>query len=260
MSNYQHIKLSIEDGVAVLSLNRPDRLNSFSQPMRLELLEAVPALEQNDEVRVIVFTGEGRAFSAGADLTEGMPGHDRFTSQCEAEYTPGLMAVHDSSKIWIAAVNGACAGVGSAAALNCDMVAMADDAYFYQAFAAIGLMPDGGATKLFLEKLGYSKAFEMAVSAGKMGAEESLKLGLANKVFPAEELLANTVAWAKQLAQGAPLAQASVKQLMRRAERMSYQQVVEAEAVLQSDLIESEDARNAGQAFLDKKPIVFNGR
>lgn len=260
MRDYQHLKVEINNGVAVLSLNRPQQLNSFSQPMRLELLQAIPELEQNDAVRVVVLTGEGRAFSAGADLTEGMPGHDRFTSQCKAEYTPWLMAIHDSSKIWIAAVNGACAGVGSAVALNCDMVAMADDAYFYQAFAAIGLMPDGGATKLFLDKLGYFKAFEMAVSAGKMGADESLRLGLANKVFPADTLLNDTVAWAEQLAQGAPLAQQAVKQLMRRAASMSYEQVVVAESELQSDLIESEDAINAGQAFLDKKPIVFNGR
>lgn len=260
MSDYQHIKLQIDNGVAVLSLNRPNQLNSFSQPMRMELLKAIPALELDDEVRIVVLTGEGRAFSAGADLTEGMPDHDRFTSQCAAEYTPWLMAIHNSQKIWIAAVNGACAGVGSAVALNCDMVAMADDAYFYQAFAAIGLMPDGGATKLFLERLGYFRAFEMAVSAGKMGAEESLKLGLANKIFPAQDLLSNTVAWAEKLAQGAPLAQKAVKQLMRRAELMSYEEVVVAESELQSDLIESEDSMNAGQAFLDKKPIVFHGR
>lgn len=260
MSPYQEITLDIKNGVAVLSLNSPDTLNAFNQAMRFELLEVIPALEENDDVRIIIFTGAGRAFSAGANLAEGMPGHDRFISQCAAEYKPWLQAIHDSRKIYIAAVNGACAGVGSAVALNCDLVAMADNAYFYQAFAAIGLMPDGGATKLYLDKLGYFRAFEMMVSAGKMYSDEALKYGLANKIFPADELLANTISWAESLAQGSPLAQKAIKSVMRKASLMNYSEVVDLEAEVQSDLIETEDAINAGIAFLQKQPIVFKGR
>ena len=243
-----------------MSLNRPEQLNAFNQAMRQELLHAIPSLEANEGVRIVIITGEGRAFSAGADLSEGMPGFDRFTEQCAAEYKPWLQAIHDSEKIYIAAVKGPCAGIGSAVALNCDMVAMSEDAYFYQAFAAIGLMPDGGATKLFLDKLGYFRAFEMVVSAGKMPATEALDLGLANKVFPTESLLTDTVTWAEELAKGAPLAQRAVKKLMRRAANLSYSEVVDIEAEMQSDLIESEDGRNATISFMKKEPIVFKGK
>lgn len=260
MSNYKEIKLEISNGVAVLTLNRPAALNSFNQGMRQEILTAIPALEANDDVRIVILTGEGRAFSAGADLSEGMPGFDRFTEQCKVEYKPWLQAIHDSEKIYIAAVKGACAGIGSAVALNCDLVTMSEDAYFYQAFAAIGLMPDGGATKLFLDKLGYFRAFEMVVSAGKMHAEEALKHGLTNKVFSNDELLNKTIAWAEELAKGSPLSQKAVKKLMRRASLMTYGEVIDAEAEMQSDLIESEDGRNAPVAFMNKEPIVFKGR
>lgn len=260
MSDFKEIKLDINNGVAVLTLNRPAALNAFSQGMRQEILRAIPQIEADDDVRIIVVTGEGRAFSAGADLSEGMPGFDRFTEQCEVEYKPWLKAIHESEKIYIAAVKGACAGIGSAVALNCDMVAMSEDAYFYQAFAAIGLMPDGGATKLFLDKLGYFRAFEMVVSAGKMPAAEALKLGLANKVYPTDELLERTITWAEQLANGSPLAQRAVKKLMRKAGDMTYLEVIDAEAKMQSDLIESEDGRNASISFMKKEPIVFKGR
>lgn len=260
MSDFQEIKLEINKGVAVLTLNRPEQLNSISQGMRQEILRAIPILEADDTVRIIILTGEGRAFCAGADLSEGMPGFDRFTEQCAAEYKPWLQAIHDSEKIYIAAVKGACAGIGSAVALNCDLISMSEDAYFYQAFAAIGLMPDGGATKLLLDKLGYFRAFELVVSAGKMHAEEALRLGLTNRVFATDKLLSGTIAWAEELAKGSPLAQRAVKKLMRKASHMTYSEVIDTEAEMQSDLIESEDGQNAPIAFMKKEPIVFKGR
>jgi len=228
--------------------------------MRLELMEVVERIEQDDSIRIVIFTGEGRAFSAGADLTEGMPGYSSFVDQCEAEYKPWLMAMHDSKKIYIAAVNGACAGIGSAVAMNCDLMIMADDAYLYQAFSAIGLMPDGGANWLLLQKLGYQRAFEMAIDAGKLSAQQCLELGIANEVVPAEQLLSAASQWAQKLAKGAPLSQAATKQLMRRASSMSYSQVIEQEAILQSELLNSEDVQNAVAAFLDKQTIEFKGR
>lgn len=260
MSESEQILVNVDNKVATLQLNNPERLNALNQVMRLTLMRTLEHIEANDDIRVVIITGRGRAFSAGADLTEGMPGYDNFIDQCKHEYTPWLMSIHNSSKIYIAAVNGACAGIGTAVAMNCDLMIMADDAYLYQAFAAIGLMPDGGANWLLLQKLGYARAFEMAVSAGRLNASQALELGIANKVVAADDLLGDAQTWAAQLAQGAPLAHAATKNLMRRALGMTYQEVIEEEAVLQTELINSEDATNARDAFLAKQTPVFKGR
>lgn len=260
MPDYQSINLSVTNRVATLAFNSPKTLNALHQKMRLELIDAVHKVEADEDVRVVILTGLGRGFCAGADLSEGMPGYTNFVDQCEAEYKPWLMAIHNSEKLYVAAVNGAAAGIGAATVMNCDLVLMADDSYLYQAFSAIGLMPDGGATWLLLQKLGYQHAIDMAVNAGRLSAQQCLELGLANRVVSAESLIEEAQAWAEQMAQGAPLAQAAVKKLMRNATSMSYAEVVDQEAVEQSKLIESDDSRNAIAAFFAKRKAVFKGK
>ena len=264
MSDYQFLNYSVNNRVATIALNTPKSLNAFHTQMRLELMSAVNAVEADDNVRTIIITGEGKGFCAGADLTEGLPkgagAHATFVEQCEAEYTPWLMGIHNSSKLYIAAVNGVAAGIGGALVMNCDLVVMAESAYLYQAFSAIGLMPDGGASLLLLQRLGYQRAIEMAVDAGKLTSAECLELGIANKVVADEEIMQQAQAWAEKLALGAPLSQQSVKSLMRRASKMTYLEVVEEEARLQSKLIQSEDSANAIKAFFAKQPPVFKGK
>lgn len=260
MTDYTHIKFSTLNGVATIALSSPKTLNGFNQSMRLQLIDAVARIEADDDIRVAILTGDGKAFSSGADLSERMPDHDSFESQCRAEYTPWLMAIHNSKKLYIAAVNGACAGIGSAAAMNCDLMVMADNAYLYQAFSAIGLMPDGGANWLLVNKLGYTRALQIVVDAGRISPEQCLEAGIANKVVPADELMMSAQAWAEKLAAGAPLAQQATKSLMRRAYAMSYEDVINEEAILQTQLSESNDAQNAIRSFLAKEPIVFEGK
>jgi 2-(1,2-epoxy-1,2-dihydrophenyl)acetyl-CoA isomerase len=144
--------------------------------------------------------------------------------------------------------------------MNCDLMIMAEDAYLYQAFSAIGLMPDGGATWLLLHKLGYQRAMEMAVDAGRLTATQCLELGIANKVVASDQLRQHAQAWAEKLAMGAPLSQAAVKRVMRSAASMSYAEVVDEEAREQAALLRSEDSRNAVTAFFAKQAAVFNGR
>lgn len=260
MPNYLNINYATNNRVATIVLNSPKSLNALTQAMRLELMQAIYHAEADEEVRVVILTGEGRGFCAGADLTEGTAGYPSFVEQCAAEYEPWLMAIHNSKKLYIAAVNGPAAGVGAAAVMNCDLVVMAEDAYLYQAFSAIGLMPDGGACLLLLQKLGYQRALDMAINAGRLNAKECLDLGVANRVVESDLMLASTQEWAEQIAQGAPLAQAAVKTLMRKALSMSYAEVINEEAVEQSKLIASEDSRNAVIAFFNKQKTVFNGR
>lgn len=260
MSDYQTILYSIQKGVATIILNAPKSLNALTQAMRLELMHVVDAAEADVNVRVVVLTGQGRGFCAGADLTEGTAGHPSFVEQCAAEYEPWLMAIHNSKKTYIAAVNGVAAGIGAAVVMNCDLVVMTEEAYLYQAFSAIGLMPDGGANLLLVQKLGYQRAFDMAVNAGRLTASQCLELGVANRVVSSDELLPKTQEWAEKIAQGAPLAQAAIKTLMRKALSMSYADVINEEAVEQSKLIDSEDSRNAVKSFFKKQAAVFVGK
>ena len=146
MSALETVTIERHDQVALVSLNRPDSLNAFSAELRRDLAAAVNEVNADDGIRVVVLTGIGRAFSAGADLMEVQGDDFDVRSQLNNEYKPVLMAISESSKPWISAVNGAAAGIGSAFAMVCDLTVMAEDAFIYQAFAAIGLVPDGGAT------------------------------------------------------------------------------------------------------------------
>ena len=175
MSVYQTVIVEKHQAVAVVSLNRTDALNSFDAEMRRELLQAVLEVNQDDAIRAVVLTGAGRAFSAGADLQEvpagGADGEFSVEDQLNGEYKPILMAIAEAPKPWLSAVNGPCAGIGSAFAMACDLTVMADDAYLYQAFTAISLVPDGGATWHLVRTLGRKRAYEVIVTGEKIRAE-----------------------------------------------------------------------------------------
>ena len=176
MSHYETVLVERHDSVAVVSLNRPDKLNSFDGTLRRELLLAVREVNDDDSVRVVILTGAGRAFSAGADLGDIPQDRSNFRveDQLNGEYKPTLMEIHEASKPWISAINGACAGIGSAFGMVCDLTVMADDAYIYQAFAAISLVPDGGATWHLVRTLGRKRAYEVIATGEKIRAEKCL--------------------------------------------------------------------------------------
>jgi len=262
MSKYQTVMVEQHGSVAVISLNRPDKLNSFDGVLRRELLLAVREVNENNSVRVVVLTGAGRAFSAGADLGD-MPEdktHFRVEDQLNGEYKPILMEIHESSKPWISAVNGACAGIGSAFAMVCDLTVMADNAYLYQAFAAISLVPDGGATWHLVRTLGRKRAYEVIVTGEKVGAEKCLQWGLCNRVVPADLLLAETLSWAQEVAGKAPLSLRYAKQALNAAIEESLSDTISGEAKLQHICITSDDAQEGVVAFMQKRAPVWKGR
>ena len=170
------------------------------------------------------------------------------------------MAISESPKPCIAQVHGSAAGIGAALALVCDLVIMSEDAYMYLAFAAIGLVPDGGLNWLLFNALGPRRAFEIITEGKKIPASECLPLGMCNEVVPAEELDSAVLNRAAKLSSGAPLAQAAVKKLLRQMSELSYSQAINAEAELQQALAESEDCRNAVAAFFKKEKPVFKGK
>jgi 2-(1,2-epoxy-1,2-dihydrophenyl)acetyl-CoA isomerase len=262
MSKYETVLVERHDAVAVVSLNRPDKLNSFNGPLRRELLLAVREVNADDSIRVAILTGAGRAFSAGADLLD-MPEdktHFRVEDQLNGEYKPTLMEIHEATKPWISAINGACAGIGSAFGMVCDLTVMADDAYIYQAFAGISLVPDGGATWHLVRTLGRKRAYEVIVTGEKIRADKCLQWGLCNRVVPAANLLDETLAWAREIAARAPLSLRYAKQAVNAAIEESVSDTISGEAKLQHICISSADAQEGVMAFMQKRAPVWQGR
>ena len=250
--------------VARLVLNRPDALNSFDSALRRDLLAAARAVNGDAAVRVVILAGAGRAFSAGADLAEGFgddAGGGIATEQMlNAEYKPIVLAIAESTKLWIAEVQGAAAGIGSALVMACDLAVMAEEGYLYEAFAAIGLIPDGGATWHLLREVGRKRAMEIIIGGDRIHGPRCLELGLCNRVTAADALAAETLEWAQQLARRAPLAVSYSKQALALADRIGLADMVAAEATMQHILVESDDCREGVSAFLEKREAAFSGR
>tara|TARA_B110000503_G_scaffold74802_1_gene115500 strand:+ start:7462 stop:8250 length:789 start_codon:yes stop_codon:yes gene_type:complete len=262
MGNYATVMIEQHGPVAVVSLNRPEKLNSFDGELRRELLRAVREVNDDDSVRVVVLTGAGRAFSAGADLGD-MPEdrtHFRVEDQLNGEYKPIMLEIHEAHKPWISAINGACAGIGSAFGMVCDLTVMAEDAYLYQAFAAISLVPDGGATWHLVRTLGRKRAYEVIVTGEKLCAEKCLQWGLCNRVVPTDKLLEETLAWATEIASRAPLSLRYAKQALNAAVEDSMGDTISTEAKLQHICITSEDAQEGVVAFMQKRAPIWQGR
>ena len=243
--------------LATLTLNRPDKLNAFDPSLRAAMREKVAIIEDDPKIRVVILKGEGRGFSAGADLSAGMA--DPLSFHLDMEYKPFLTAIAQSNKVWIAQVHGACAGIGAAVAMNCDLMVLAEDSYIYMAFAAIALAPDGGNTQLLLKAMGYKHALQAALEGRKIPAAECEGYGICNKVVPVDSIDADTRAWAESLANGAPMGMAALKRLMRSVHAMSFGDAISAEAVEQTPLLKSEDFREGVRAFFAKEKPAFKG-
>ncbi len=252
------LKLEKNGAVATLTLNRPDKMNSFDRTLKAAMRKTVGQIEDDPEILVVVLKGEGRGFSAGADLTDGMSNPVSF--HLDAEYKPFLDGIAMSNKIWIAQVHGAAAGVGAALAMNCDLMIMSEDAYIYLAFAAIALVPDGGNTQLLLNAMGYKRALQAALEGRKIPASECLEYGITNKVVATDTLEAETSAWATKLSEGAPLSLAATKRLMRRVGSVSYGEAISIEGLEQTPLLKSQDFVEGVRAFFAKEKPNFKGK
>ena len=248
------------DGVLTLTLNRPEALNSFNVEMKQALLAALKDAARDRSVRVVVLTGAGRAFSAGQDLKErAAPGVADLGTELRTRYNPIVLAMHRLEKPVIGAINGVAAGAGISVALACDIRIAADNASFIEVFGRVGLVPDTGSTWFLPRLVGYAKAAEMMFTTDPIDAATAERIGLVNRVVPADQLAAETNALATKLAQGAPLALALAKRGLNRALESGLEDQLEYEAQLQSIAGRSKDHQEGVAAFVEKRPAKFTG-
>lgn len=256
----------VKDGVATLTMNRPDRLNALSGPMLDGLLEALPRLADDAEVGVIVLTGAGRAFCAGGDVKAMAEGREfgGLTLEERAQALRARMEVsrwlHEMPKPTIAMVRGAAAGAGLSLALACDLRIAGDGARFATAFARVGYSGDFGGSWFLTQLVGTGKARELYYTADIVDAAEALRLGLVNRVVPDGRLEEETLALAGRLARGPRVAYRYMKRNMNAAETSALKDCLDLEAWHHTRTGQTEDHREAARAFVEKREPTFKGR
>jgi 2-(1,2-epoxy-1,2-dihydrophenyl)acetyl-CoA isomerase len=259
MTKLESVDYSVGNRVATIALDRAEARNALNASLRRELLRTVSRANDDADVRVVILTGNGKSFSAGADLREGPP---KFSAeeQINTEYKPILMGISQSGKPYISAINGAAVGVGAALAMACDLSVMAEDGYLLLPFAAMGLVPDGGTCWQLVNALGRKRAYEIILSGDELPAQRCLEWGLVNRVVPSIELLEATRSWAEALAEQAPLAMGYSKEALSFAQNHDLEATISFEAKLQNRTYESEDLVEGVTALLEKRRAVFKGR
>jgi 2-(1,2-epoxy-1,2-dihydrophenyl)acetyl-CoA isomerase len=259
--SYQHILLRIADGVGTLTLNRPEKLNAFAGTMRQEIADALVELERDPAVRVIVITGAGRGFCAGADVGYLAELIERRDVEAMAALVEAgrrvVMTMRESSKPVIGSINGVAAGGGANLALACDLRIAGDQARLGQTFNRIGLHPDWGGTYFLPRLVGPAKALELFWLAELLDAPECLRLGLFNRVVPQSVLEQETMTIARTLAAKPALALSLAKRAVYASLDRTLPEMLDYELEAQLRCFESGDAAEGVTAFLDKRAPVF---
>lgn len=260
--NYQYITLTLDENIAILKLNAPEVLNAMSPDMVTEISAAISEVSQaNSDVRCLLMTGEGRAFCSGANLqprgkTAGMPPAGQLL---ETHYAPVMNKLRQLPFPFVTAVNGLAVGVGMSFALMGDIVLAAESAYFLQAFAKIGLVPDGGATYMLPRMIGLGRALELSLLAERLPAPQALEWGLINRVIADEDLMDASITMAKRLANG-PRSLGMIRKLYWQSLENSHAEQLQVEANAQQEAGSTWDNREGVTAFLEKREAKFEGR
>lgn len=259
--DYQAILYEKNDGVAIVTLNNPNELNALVQSVTDDLSHVLKEIADDDEVKVMILTGAGRAFCAGGDINRFNEGFDHVSGVGYVDDFHSLCKrlIH-LKKPTIAMVNGPAVGAGFSLALMCDMSIASDKAKIGSAFINMGLIPDLANTYYLPRVVGVQKAKELFFTGRTLDAEEALSLGLFNKVVAHEKLVEETMALASKLAKGPSLAIAHTKRMVNMGLDVDLRTLLEIESFVQSSCLISEDSKNAVEAFLNKEKATFKGR
>ena len=260
MSTYETITVEKRGAVAVLTINRPDKLNALNMQVHTEGVAALDELKRDDEVRVLVITGSGeKSFIAGADISE-------FTKQTPVTQRDLFNektlfnSIDTFPKPVIAMVNGFCLGGGNELALACDLRICSENAKFSQPEINLGIIPGGGGTQRLTNLIGEGRAMEMILTGDMIDAQTALNFGLVNHVYPAAELEAKTMDLANKIAEKAPIALQLIKEAVKFASRSSLDEGLRREVDLFAICFSTEDKQEGVSAFLEKRKPVFKGK
>ncbi len=253
-----HVNVHVHDGIGLIQLNRPEKMNAIGALTRQQLGDAIKQAERDDAVRVLVLTGSGRAFCSGADVTEmaqgaGMRTPEDVGNVLRSEYMPMLTRLRTMPKPVIAAMNGPAVGVGASLALACDIRVATPEAYLLEAFVNIGLAPDGGVSWLLPRLAGTSVAYEMFFTGKPLPATDAHRLGIINRLVPADRLEAEVRELAAHLVSQPRQAMAGAKRAVNQALVSSFEEAMEFESYLQEAQAASPEFAEGVQAFLARR-------
>ncbi|QRF24079.1 2-(1,2-epoxy-1,2-dihydrophenyl)acetyl-CoA isomerase [Alicyclobacillus sp. TC] len=261
MAEHQNVLFEISQGVATITLNRPEKLNALTMDMLHQLALLIAKCAEHDDVRAVILTGVGRGFSAGQDLAA-VQGNQpvNFEQVVREGYNPVVQGIAACPKPVIAAVNGVAAGAGANLALACDLLVAAESAVFIQAFTAIGLMPDSGGTWFLPRIFGLHKAKELAFLGERLTAAEAKQWGMVARIFTHENFAAESFQFAHQIATLPTAALAMTKAAMHQALSLPLAEALDAEAKWQGKAGLTTDHAEGVAAFLEKRKPHFQGK
>ncbi len=259
---YQTITLQRDQGIAMLTLNRPEKLNAICPELVIDVLDAIDEIGKDDEIRAVLLKGAGRAFCAGGDVSSLLSSTDNPVELMESSRQGAkiISAMRSMPKPWIAAVNGPAIGAGCNLALGCDIIIAGENASFSQAFMNLGLHPDTGGVYLLTRLVGTARACELIFTGKTIDAIEAERIGLINKVVPTDQLEATAKNMAIRLANGPSKAIGLAKASIYQGVTMDMTSVLEAEIRAASLSIATEDAKEGIKAILEKRKPEFKGK
>ena len=256
--NLETIEIINQEKVSTIKLNRPDLLNAVNEQLVWDLQKATEKVMNDEKIKVVILTGAGRGFSAGADLSERKANWKGSKDALLRGYKPSFENIINMPKPVIASVSGPAAGIGAALAMSCDLRVMSEESYLLSVFSNIALVPDGGLSWFLPKFMGYAKAYEYAVEAKKISASDCLKYGIANKLVPADKIEETTLECPNKLSKRSSQSLNHTKRLMRESLAVGYWDTFNNEAEIQNELTVSPQNREAVKAFLEKREPNFD--
>ena len=259
--DFQFLKYGVSDGVATISFNRPEVYNALNDAITYELQDALKHVAKDDLVRVLVLTGEGKAFCSGQDLKDSASqGKRSFMDSLLKRYNPIISAMRNLPKPIVGRLNGVAAGAGCSLALACDIIVAAEEATLIEVFINIGLVPDSGSAYFLPRLVGMAKAFELCSMGSRVKAQEALQLGLVNKVVSSTELDAAVAEYTTYFSKAPTKAIGLIKKMLNKSTTSTLEEVLEYEAYCQEIAGATHDHKEGVQAFLEKRKPNFSGK